>query len=152
MTKFKKFWDIKAFVLAFEVAFAFCFFLGIFWHYPTRSEELNQNRWHYINRGYPISWAGVTKSSLPVDFPLIKAPFLERQIFGDSYTKIIDLSIFFPLFLVVFLTIYSFTFIISKAAKENENLKVFLMPFYLFLTAVFTVACIFFYFFWFPRI
>lgn len=147
-SKSKKLWDLKAFILALQISFIFCFFIGIFWNHPVRVEVFNENSRYYINRGYPISWAGVSKPSLPVDFPIIKAPFLISQIEGDSYAKIIDLSIFLPLFLAVLLIAYPITFVFSKASDDNKALNIILIPSYIFLTLV----CIFFYFYWFPRI
>lgn len=147
-SKYKKFWNLKAFILAFQIAFIFCFFIGIFWNHPVRVEVFNENSWYYINRGYPISWAGVSKPFLSVDPPIIKAPFLTSEIYGDTYDKIIDLSIFLPLFLGVLLVAYPITFVFSKAAEENKSFNIILVPSFILLA----LGCIFFYFFWFPRI
>lgn len=148
MNKLKKFWNLKAVILAFLIAFAFCFFMGIFSNSKGIKPTFTVNRWFYISRGFPVAWAGVTKPDLEVDFPIIKAPFLISEIKGDKYNKIINLSVFAPLFLSVLLIVYPFAFIISKASDENKSLNIFLVPIYFFLT----IVCIFFYFFWFPRI
>lgn len=144
----KKFWNLRAFILAFQIAFVFCFFIGIFWNHPVRVEVFNDNRWYYLNRGYPVSWAGVSKPSLSVDFSVIKAPFLTNGIYGDTYDKIIDLSIFIPFFLAILFLTYPIGFVLSKAAEENKSFNIVLIP----VLIVLTLGCIFFYFFWFTRI
>lgn len=146
--RFSKVWNLKAFILAFQIAFMSCFFIGIFHNY-TRIEKFTSDSWYYINRGYPIPWAGVSKSSLSLDFPIIKAPFLTREFYGNTHTKIIDLAIFLPLFIIVLIAAYPIGFILSKAVEENKFLNIIiLIPSYILLT----LGCIFFYFFWFPRI
>lgn len=146
--KLTKLWNLKAFILAFQIAFSFCFFIGIFANSLDIKPTHTENRWFYISRGYPVAWAGVTKPNLGVDFPIIKAPFLTKSIGGESYAKIINLSIFIPMFLTVLLISYPITFVFSKATEENKTLNIILYPSYVFLT----LASIFFYFFWFPRI
>ncbi len=127
---------------------SFTFFLGIFWRTPTRITVHNEKSWYYINRGHPIAWAGAAKPSSRVDFPIVKAPFLTRRIDGDSFNKIIDLRIFLPLFLGLFLISYPIAFVWSKAAEENKALNIIFIPGYIFFIA----AAFFFYFLWFPRI
>lgn len=143
--KYKKFWNLKAFVVAFQISFIFCFFIGIFNNSINTAPTIYKNRWFWINRGYPVAWSGVTLPKLSVDFPLIKAPFLTRE--GDSWAKIIDLKIFLPLFIAVLVVAYPFIFVSFKAEENNESFNLILISGYILLT----FACIYFYVFWFPR-
>lgn len=147
---FKKLFDFKATLLAFEIAFAFSLFLGIFWNPPITEELFDKNHRYYINRGYPKAWAGVSAIDKEVEFPIIEVPFLVREMRedGSKWVKIIDLRIFFPLFITIFLVAYLPSYIIAKASEENKSLNYISIPTYI----VFLLACIFFYFFWFPRI
>lgn len=142
--------NLKAGILAFEISFIFCFFIGIFWNPPITSELFDQNHRFYINRGYPTAWAGVSAVDKNVEFPIIKMPFLTRELIfdGSKWTKIIDLRIFIPLFITIFLISYAFAFIFAKASEENKAFNIILIPAYFIL---FTIS-IFVYFFWFPRI
>ena len=136
--------------MALEISFIFCFFMGVFWNPPITVEKYDQKHQYYINRGYPKAWAGVSASDKDVEFPIIRAPFIiSREPFeGKEFNKIIDLRIFLPLFITVFLVVYMFAFFFGKASDENRSLNVILIPIYLILF----LACIFFYFFWFPRL
>lgn len=147
---FKKILNFKAGILAFEISFVFCFFLSIFWNPPITTELFDQNYRFYINRGYPKAWAGVSMENKSVAFPVIKMPFSTRELVsnGSRWTKIIDLSIFLPLFLAVFLLSYPVTFVFAKASEENKALNIILIP----SCVILAFACIFFYFYWFPRI
>lgn len=144
-SKYRNLWNLKAFIIAFQITFIFCFFIGIFSNSLNTAPTIYKNKWFWINRGYPVAWSGVTLPKLSVDFPLIKAPFLTRE--GDYWAKIIDLKIFLPLFLsvlaVVYTVVYPVTFIFLKAAGENKFFKIILAQVYILLTA----ACIFSYFF-----
>lgn len=146
----KKILNLKAGVLAFEISFIFCFFIGIFWNPPITNELFDQNHRFYINRGYPVAWAGISAVDKSVEFPIIKMPFLTKElnIDGSKWTKIIDLRIFIPLFLTSFLISYILTFIFAKASEENKAFNIIIVPAYFILL----VICIFVYFFWFPRI
>lgn len=144
----KRFLNLGTFILAFQLAFASCFLLGIFWNSNTRSEAFNDSRWYYINRGSPAPWAGISKLSLPVDFPIVKAPFLMSEINGDKFVKIIDLSIFFPLFLKVLLVSYVFAYAFFKAVEKNKDLRKITIYSYTSLVLI----DIFSYFFWFSKI
>jgi hypothetical protein len=145
----KKFFIIKAFLVSLIVSISFCFFSGIFWNSskPYKA-EFNQNHWYYLNRGIPKIWSGVSKSNSSVNLPLVKAPFLESNLEGEKYNKIIDLSVFIPLVLIVILLVYPFSFIIVKASEENKDLNFFIIPAYVFLG----LLLVFLYYFWFPRI
>lgn len=147
---FKRLLNFKATLLALEIAFIFCFFVGIFWNPPITTELFDSHHRFYINRGYPTAWAGVSAIDKTVKFPIIKAPFLVREIWEDrsKWAKIIDLRIFIPLFLITFLISYLPSFIIVKAVEENKSLNFILIPLYFVLF----LACIFLYVFWFPRI
>lgn len=147
---FKKILNFKAGILAFEISFILCFFIGIFWNPPITTELFDQNRRFYINRGYPIAWAGVSAADKAVEFPIIKLPFLTETMSedGSKWTKIIDFRIFFPLFITIFLISYVFTFIFVKASEENKAFNIILVPAYFILLTI----CISVYFFWFPRI
>jgi len=151
--KIKNYFNFKIFVLAFQMAFIFCFFIGIFWHSPVRIAVYNENSHYYINRGFPISWAGISDLFLKVNFPIIKAPFLAIKDEGKNLVKVIDLSVFLSLFLSVFLVNYIiffilYFFIFSKDKDKDKIAKIVLAPVYIFLTLV----CIFFYFYWFPQV
>ena len=146
ITKSRGFSNTKVFVLALQAAFIICFFSGIFWHHPVRIQVFDQDSWYYINRGYPVSWAGVSNPSFPVDFPVVKALFLMREVDGGRYEKVIDLGVFLPLFLVVLLMVYPITLAFFKAVENNRlSSRVFVLSFVLF-----TLGCIFSYFIWFP--
>lgn len=140
--------DYRAFGLAVIIAFSITFFLGIFYNPPIKIAKYTGSSWYYVNRGYPIAWAGVSKNGMVVDFPVVKAPLLTNERYGDIYEKVIDLRIFIPLFAVLLIPGYAISRIISKAVKENRRLLVFQVICY----AVFTLAAIYSYFFWFPRI
>lgn len=146
----KKILNLRAGILAFEISFIFCFFIGIFWNPPIVTELSDQNHRFYLNRGYPMAWAGVSAADKKVEFPIIKMPFLTRELVfdGSKWTKIIDLRIFVPLFIKIFLISYALTFIFVKAGEENQAFNIVLIPAYYILLAI----CIFMYFFWFPRI
>src|SRR5450759_4365256 len=109
---YREFWNLKVFIIAFQISFIFCFFIGIFVNSLNVTPTFLKNKWFYINRGYPVPWAGVTKPNLSVDFPLIKAPFLTKE--GDYWAKIIDLKIFLPVFLTVLAVAYFVTFVFFK--------------------------------------
>jgi len=146
MTKKKtsfKIWNLKAFILAFQVAFTVCFFIGIF-SKSVRISLFNDTHWYYINRGYPISWAGVSRVDRIVDFPIIKAPLLAQ----GTFVKIIDLSIFTPFIFSMQLLFYPIELIWVRATAENKSLSFFINSSFVLLT----LTCIFFYFFWFTRI
>lgn len=147
MIKIKNFWNLKIFILAFEISLAFCFFMGIFVN-NVRIENYNQGKYYYINRGFPISWAGVSKQFYSTDFPIVKVPFLTKEINSDFYVKIIDFSIFLPLFLVILIGNYFLIFNFVKKIKSKKIFKIVLFLNYIF----WIIADIFLYFFWFPRI
>lgn len=138
---YRKFWNIKAFIIAFQISFIFCFFIGIFNNSMNTAPTIMKNKWFWINRGYPVAWSGVTLPNLSVDFPLIKAPLLTRE--GDYWAKIIDLRIFLPLFLTVLAIAYCVIFVFFKIVEENKFFRTILIPIYVLLT----LGCIFFYFF-----
>jgi hypothetical protein len=147
---FKKLWNWKAVVLAFEIAFIFCFFVGIFYNPPIITKLYDIKHQFYINRGYPVAWAGTSAINKAVEFPIIKAPFLMMKSWADEskWSKIIDLRIFIPLFMTALLISYTASFPFAKASEENKNLNFILFPTYFILL----IGCIFFYFFWFSRI
>jgi len=88
----------------------------------------------------------VSNPSFPVDFPVVKALFLMREVDGGRYEKVIDLGVFLPLFLVVLLMVYPITLAFFKAVENNRlSSRVFVLSFVLF-----TLGCIFSYFIWFP--
>ena len=147
---FKKLWNWKAAILAFEVAFVFCFFVGRFWNPPIITKLYDSKHQFYINRGYPVAWAGTSAINKVVEFPIVKAPFLikELRINGSKWEKIIDLRIFIPLFMTVLLISYAVSFPLAKVSEENKNFSFILFPTYFILL----ISCIFFYFFWFSTI
>jgi len=145
----KRIWSGRIFILSFQIAFAFCFFIGIFWHHPVRGEKFNDRNWYYINRGDPISWAGVSRADKQVDLPIIKAPFIRQTLEdGQHYDKIIDLTVFLPFFLIMTAAGYYFltTFFKNQINNKKSN-KVFSISFLILLFFDY-----FFYFHWFPRI
>lgn len=146
----RKIWNIKAAILAFEIAFFFCFFLGIFVNSGKESSwiERYEGQYHYyINRGYPIPWAGISASDKRVDLPVVKAPFVTYS--RAKIYKIIDLSIFLPFFVVSFLFFYCLpSYIFARATDENKKL----MPFLYGCYAFFFILGIFVYYFLFPRV
>ena len=153
----KKFWNLKAAILAFEIAFIFCFFTGTFhnpgknlgWH--SRIEVFNEQSWYYINRGlFPTSWAGVSWIEKTIDFPIIKMPFLTRKEYysGKEFNKIVDLGVFTQLFLTVLVIAYLIAFPFGKAVQENKSLNYIFIP----ATIILFFLCIFIYFFIFRTI
>ena len=146
----KKIFNLKAAILAFEISFILCFFISIFFNSSITIEKFDQKYHYYVNRGYPKAWAGVSALNKDVEFPIVKAPFItSRESFeGKEFNKIIDLRIFLPLFISVFLVVYPFAFFFGKASDENRSLNIILVPTYLILF----LGCIFVYFFWFPRL
>ena len=140
----KNFFNLKVFVLAFLVSFIFCFFIGIFWNHNIK----NKNGEYYINRGYPVAWAGVTTNKIKVNFPIVKAPFILKSNEPNAYVKIIDLGVFVPLFMGMFIINYPVQFVIYKAVKENNKLIGILRLYF----GLLLIGCGYFYFFWFPRI
>lgn len=150
ISMFGKFINLKGIILAFGIAFIFCFFTGIFWNYKQNYQEFNEKHWFYINRGIRVPWNGVSAVDRSVEFPFIKMPFTESKapLIDAKVVKVIDLSRFIPLFLTVFLICYIFTFFIGKVADENKKLNILLFPIYMILF----IGCLFFYFFWFPRV
>ncbi len=148
--RIKHFLNFKAGTLAFGIAFAICFFIGIFWNPPITTQVYDQNHRFYINRGYPVAWAGVSAINKTVDFPFVKAPFITQSLSEDNsqWIKVIDLRVFVPLFVAVFAVSYIFAFPFAKASEENKGFNIILIPAYILLV----LLCIFFYFFWFPRI
>ncbi|KKS13202.1 hypothetical protein A2617_02725 [Candidatus Daviesbacteria bacterium RIFOXYD1_FULL_41_10] len=150
-----KLWNFKGFILAFEMTFFICFFSGIFWNMRLERSNYphlyNEKSWYYLNRGLPVPWSGVSLAGRSVDFPIIKAPFIEKSgSFDDptKFNKIIALNVFIPLFTILFLISYIFMFIFGRASNENKSLNKIVYP------AIFILFffCIFIYFFWFPRI
>lgn len=150
----RKLLSLKASILAFEIAFIFCFFIGIFWNTSTASSKIvetyDENHRFYINRGYPIAWAGTSALDKKVDFPIIKVPFVTRILRddGSKWNKIIDLKVFLPLFASVFLISYIFTFLFINTIKKSRYLKYILFPIY----TVLLLLGIFVYFVWFPHV
>lgn len=110
----------KTFIFAFELTFVFCFLLGIFWQTPPRLQEFNSRHWYFINRGYPIPWAGQSLSDLPVTPPLVKLPFLRYVSADGNHSKIIDLWIFTPLFVSIFLAVFSLVLAPFEAISKNK--------------------------------
>src|SRR3989338_9957788 len=151
--------DIKTFVLAIEVSFFFCFFLSIFYNrllinqsykydLPLSREKGSAQRHFYINRGYPIAWAGVSAINKNVEFPLVKAPFIvsKLSIDGSKWSKIIDLKVFIPTFMAMLVIFYRLLLPITKKINAIRHSFFLLAPIYLILLA----ACKFVYFSWFP--
>jgi len=120
-------------------------FFGIFWTGTLRNEF--STRYHYyMNRGGFTTWAGASAVDKPVPFPLVKAPFLQKE--GSKAVKIIDLSVFgkyvFLFSIFPFLTLTLF----GQYAKQNKifgNVIIFLIVVQIFIT-------FYLYFEWFPRI
>lgn len=143
-TMLRKLLNLKTTLLALEITFIFCFFIGMFWNPPVTTKLYDQNHHFYINRGYPVAWAGVSAADKTVEFPIVKASFLTMKLpDGSKWTKIIDLRIFFPLFITVFLISYILSFFFVKASKKNKNLNIILIP----ISLTLLLECIFFYFF-----
>lgn len=134
--------------LAILFSFVLTFFLSIFWNPPVRQQVMNERSWFYINRGYPVPFAGVSKPDKVVDFPLIKARFILKEIFGVRYQKVIDLRILLPQLFITFVFSFPVWRILVKAIEENSKLSIFLVAAYSLLGFL----CYFFYFHWFPRI
>jgi len=145
----KRFLNSKTLFIALETAFIFCFFTGIFWNPPIIIKQYDYNHRFYINRGYPVAWAGVSSIDKEVEFPIIKAPFLARDLFDNSrWVKIIDLRVFAPLFTGLFLISYILLFFVTEIIERSRYKNTILIPIYFILS----LACVFFYYFWFPRI
>lgn len=140
----KKYFRWKLVVVAMELAFTGCFFIGIFSNSSLRMPTFKKNQWFYINRGYPVAWAGVTKENFSVDFPLIKAPLIYRTIESEGFNKIIDLRIFGFLYLIFLVASYPVVYFFYRAVMTERGLTV--------VTWLLLLPCLLFYFLWFPRI
>lgn len=122
----KKLFSRKATILTLGIAFIICFFLGSFANAPkTMDQSFDGKYWYYINRGYPVAWAGIALTNSQIEFPLVKMPFLTRNNDGKEFVKIIDLKIFTPLLLITFFLSYLPAFIFAKAVNENKHLLIF---------------------------
>jgi hypothetical protein len=137
----------KLIILAFELSFIFCFFLGIFGSTENPIHLYNDNHSFYLNRGYPNSWAGVSVANKQVDYPIIKAPFIQIKLQEDGsiVNKIIDLRLFLPFFIITLIIFYILLWSFSRFVKFNKISFVIISGFLLIL-------CLFFYFEWFPRV
>lgn len=146
----KHLFQAHAAILALIISLTIVFFVGCFANPPVNMDaSFSGKYWYYINRGYPLAWAGVSLAGTKIDFPLVKMPFLSADDGrGTALVKIIDLSGFMPIFLGVFLISYIPSFILAKAVDENKNLLPFLIGLDIFITAI----GIFIYFSWFSRI
>lgn len=145
---FRKFLNPRALSLAITIALTYCLFTGIFWsgRQPDKS-QFDESHWYYLNRGVN-AWSGVSLSSMDVPLPIIKAPFLNQNFYGNNYTKIIDLSVATPIFLIVFLVAYPFSLVVIRTAQKIKVLDIVFIP----LQTLLLVVGICLYFFWFPRI
>lgn len=133
-------------IFSFQLAFIITFFLGIFWN-NTRIHSFNDREWFYINRGLPISWSGVGKPGYKTQSSIIQAPFLEYELYGTRYVKVIDLSIFFPEFAFMYMISYPCMIILVRFYA-----KTYIYSILTFITfGIFAIGMLFFYFQWFPR-
>lgn len=134
-------------LMAFQAAFIFVFFLGIF-NNSTKLQVYTDNTWYFLGRGYPGSWAGVGLADHATEFPVITAPFLTAQAGDDTFTKVIDLSVFVPFFCLIWLIFLPFCFLIYNLDFPWPEAKTLFPLLHFFLL----LGCIFFYFFWFPTV
>lgn len=117
--------NFKAFVTAFLIALTLSFSLGIFANAPKdMTESFEGEYWYYINRGYPVAWAGVMLVDTKISLPFVHLPFI--SLFdgqGTEFGKIIDLSIFVPLILGFLVVFYIPVYFFVKAVDENKKLN-----------------------------
>ena len=137
-----------AILLALELTFIICFFTGVFWNPPIRVELFDPQHRYYINRGYPKSWAGVSRADKTVPIPFVKLPYTGTWMDGVLWVKIIDLRVFVVLFAVVYGVAYFFAF---QIATYKSKLKFLTTVKQLVLIALLLI-CIVIYTQWFPRI
>jgi hypothetical protein len=137
-----------AVILAFEITFIVCFFTGVFWNPPIRIEIFDPLHRYYINRGYPKSWAGVSRADKIVPIPFVKLPYTGTWMDGVLWVKIIDLRIFVVLFAAVFIVAYFFAY---QIVKYDGRLK-FMKTLQHLLVLALLFICIVVYTQWFPRI
>ncbi len=139
---------IRALILAFQLAFIFCFFLSIFANNPPRITNYGQTHWYLINRGYPRAWAGTSLPDKKVDFPIIKAPFTTVEIDNNTFVKVIDLSLFIPMMMIAMATSFPFTWVFTKSLEKDKMANaIFGLIFF-----ILSLLGVIFYFFWFLRI
>lgn len=144
------FFNVKALILAFGSTFLFSFFIGTFWNPQITTQVYDLDHRFYINRGYPVAWAGISDASKNVELPFVKMPFLKRNLSIDDseWVKIIDLGVFIQLFTTFFIVAYLIAFPLAKAGEENGIFNLLLVISYIILFPL----CFFVYFFLFPRI
>ncbi|MDR0463157.1 MAG: hypothetical protein LBG64_02980 [Pseudomonadales bacterium] len=116
----KKIWNWKILILTIPLALTICFLAGAFMGTPIRLIFPNDNSC-FINRGIPIAYAGVCNPSLTIDFPIVRAPFIILDVLGDTYYKIIDLSVLMPMFLVMLIPTYVTILYLKKKLEINNN-------------------------------
>jgi hypothetical protein len=141
--------SLKSLILSLLFSLVLIFFFGVFMNGPMRV-EYSQEHHFMINRGYPQAWAGVTALDKPLEFPLVKAPFLVKQVGvqDDLVTKIIDLKLLAKYVFWVTLFFSPFIFIFFKFLEKNSKEK----DVFIFLTTLFLILFFLIYFLVFPRV
>jgi hypothetical protein len=141
--------NLKAIVLALQSAVGVCVLLGIFWNPPVTFERFDQTHWHYINRGLPKAWAGVSKEGMEIDLPLIRVPHgLVITEDGIRWNKIINFSQLAPFMVLIGFSFYIFWVIWVKAFEGTKWLSGSL---WFFMVAQMILG-IWTYLFWFIRV
>jgi hypothetical protein len=136
--------NIKACILTILATLLVSFSIGCFVNMNSTTSTFSKDTWFYVNRGYPVAWAGVALKEKGINLPIVAVPFLQK----DEYVKVIDLKIFIPLFLLSFLFLYLPAFIFTKAVDENKKL----FPFFVVVNVSILLCFLFVYFFLFSRI
>ncbi len=96
-------------------------FLGLF-NNERRIESISalNGDWFIVNRGLFYSWNGVALESSNLALPLVRLPFLFLDDGrGSSLVKILDLSVFLPLYCILFV----FSFFVIHYVLRVEGLS-----------------------------
>ena len=121
-------WSWKIATVVVLLSLILCFFLGSFANAPFAHNNFNERSWYYINRGYPVPFAGVSLASRPVDLPVMKLPFLVRTMGTDTFDKVMDLRVFLPMLLITVVILYPLAFSVIKAFEGMKLYRVTFLP------------------------
>jgi len=148
--RLSKLGNIRAVILSVESALIVYFLLGVFWNPPITYERFDESHRHYINRGWPKAWAGVSLTGKKVDWPLARLPFLQKTLIddGSKWDKIVNLAEVMPTFTILVLGFYVFWVIWVKAFEGVRFGRVSFLGFLLGLGAILGWV----YFVWFSRV
>lgn len=129
------FWNKGLFLIAVHLALVIVLALGVFvGDIHSIQTDINSERWYFMNRGLPKIWSGVALAESAVLFPLVKVPFYKIHLESARFQRMIDLSVFVPMVLMMLLPSYVLVFMLKKATDENRGLRLFFLTGYLLFT------------------